>query len=184
MPALTIARFAGGDLDVEIVYKDVRHLRLTVTPPAGAVRISVPRRMNLAVVRDFVSARQDWIRRHQQRIRERPYRPPPSRAERRRDREMVKLAVPALIAQWEPIVGRTVARFSVRHMKSRWGSCTPRTATIRLNSELAQKPPECLNYVVLHEMVHLLEPSHNARFHALMDGFMPGWRMHRTQLKR
>ena len=179
-----IAQLELDDLTVDVVYKDVRNLRLTVHPPKGALRISAPRRMSLATVRDFVVGKQDWIRRHRQKIRERPYVPPPSRAERRRDRDLVRAALPPLIAKWEPIVGRTVERFSVRHMRSRWGSCTPRTRTIRLNSELAQKPPECLDYVVLHEMVHLLEPSHNARFHALMDGFMPEWRTLRALLKR
>ena len=69
-------------------------------------------------------------------------------------------------------------------MKTLWGSCTPSRRNIRLNLELAKKPPECLEYVLVHEMVHLLEPSHNARFVSLMDNFMPQWRHFREELNR
>lgn len=60
-------------------------------------------------------------------------------------------------------------------MKTRWGSCNPATRSIRLNTELAKKPPECLEYIVVHEMAHLIEPTHNARFTALMEMLMPTW---------
>ena len=60
-------------------------------------------------------------------------------------------------------------------MKTRWGSCNPRTGSIRLNTELAKKPRECLEYIVVHEMAHLLEPTHNRHFVALMDRFLPHW---------
>ncbi len=60
----------------------------------------------------------------------------------------------------------------------------PSRARIRLNTDLAKKPPECLEYIVVHEMVHLLEPTHNARFVALMDRFMPKWQFHREALNR
>lgn len=69
-------------------------------------------------------------------------------------------------------------------MKTRWGSCNYKARTIRLNTKLAKKPPECLEYVVVHELVHLLEATHNARFIALMDRFMPSWKDHRQVLNR
>jgi predicted metal-dependent hydrolase len=97
-------------------------------------------------------------------------------------RETLKAAVPPLIAKWEPIVGVTVARFFVQRMKTKWGSCSPHTRHIRLNTELAKKPPECLEYIVVHEMVHLLEPTHNRRFIALMDHFMPRWQFYRSEI--
>ena len=99
-------------------------------------------------------------------------------------REQVKKAVPPLIAKWEPVIGVKVERFFVQRMKTKWGSCNPGTATIRLNTDLAKKPRECLEYIVVHEMVHLLEPTHNARFVALMDRFMPQWRFYREQLNQ
>ena len=99
-------------------------------------------------------------------------------------RQQLKQAIPPLIARWEPLMGVKVERFFVRRMKTRWGSCNPRAGSIRLNTELAKKPGECLEYVVVHEMAHLLEPTHNARFVALMDRFMPHWKQMREELNR
>ena len=75
-------------------------------------------------------------------------------------------------------------QFFVQRMKTKWGSCNYKACTIRLNTELAKKPVECLEYIVVHELVHLLEPTHNARFGALMDRFMPKWQFHRQVLNR
>ena len=99
-------------------------------------------------------------------------------------RTQLKQAIPALIARWEPLIGVTVERFFVQRMKTKWGSCSRTAAGIRLNTDLARKPRECLEYIVVHEMVHLLEPTHNSRFSALMDLFMPTWRHHREALNR
>lgn len=99
-------------------------------------------------------------------------------------RDVLKAAVPALIVVWEPRLGVSVHGFFVQQMKTKWGSCNAAARTIRLNTELAKKPSECLDYIVLHEMVHLLEPTHNARFTALMDQFMPQWQFRRQILNR
>jgi predicted metal-dependent hydrolase len=69
-------------------------------------------------------------------------------------------------------------------MKTKWGSCNDERGTIRLNSELAKKPRECLEYIVVHEMVHLFERTHNQRFLALMDQFMPKWESYRDRINR
>jgi predicted metal-dependent hydrolase len=98
-------------------------------------------------------------------------------------RDTITQAIPGLIEKWEPVMGVKVARFFVRKMKTKWGTCNTRSCHIRLNSELAKKPPECLEYVVAHELVHLLESSHNKRFRALMGEFMPEWEAYRHQLK-
>lgn len=99
-------------------------------------------------------------------------------------RERLKEAVPPLLARWQSLLGVEVERWFVQRMKTKWGSCNHRSRTIRLNTELAKKPPECLEYIVVHELVHLLEPTHNARFVALMDRFMPKWQFHRQVLNR
>lgn len=99
-------------------------------------------------------------------------------------REQLKQAIPPLIAKWEPLLGVSVTRFFVQRMKTRWGSCNPHAGNIRLNTELAKKPPVCLEYIVVHEMAHLLEPTHNARFVALLDRFLPQWQFYREQLNR
>ena len=99
-------------------------------------------------------------------------------------RHQIEIAIPPLIAKWEKLMGLQVNSFTVRKMKTKWGSCTPSLQTIRFNLELAKKPAECLEYVVVHEMVHLLEPSHNKRFVAFMDSFMPKWRFYQSELNR
>jgi predicted metal-dependent hydrolase len=99
-------------------------------------------------------------------------------------REQVSRAAIPLLAKWEPVLGVKVNALQVRRMKTRWGSCTPRRRSIRLNTELGKKPPECLEYVVVHELVHLLESFHNDRFVSLMDKFMPHWRHIRDELNR
>ena len=99
-------------------------------------------------------------------------------------REQIKAAVPDLIAKWTPILGANVQRVFVQKMKTKWGSCNPGSCSIRLNTDLAKKPRECLEYIVVHEMVHLLEPTHNARFVALIERYMPQWRARREQLNR
>jgi len=99
-------------------------------------------------------------------------------------RQEIKAAVPDLIAKWEPLMDVRVERFFVQRMKTRWGSCNPETRTIRLNTDLAKKPPECLEYIVAHEMLHLLEPTHNARFQSLLDRFIPNWQLRRQILNR
>jgi len=97
-------------------------------------------------------------------------------------RQQLEEKASALIAFWEKKMNVSVAKFTIRKMKTRWGSCTPRTSTIRINLDLAMRPPECLEYLVVHELVHLLEPSHNHRFKQLMDQFLPKWRVYRKEL--
>lgn len=98
-------------------------------------------------------------------------------------RTEVLRALPNVVERAEARIGVHATRWSVRTMKTRWGSCTPKTGAIRINARLAAYPAECLEFVVAHELVHLLEPSHNARFHALLDEFCPGNR-HLAKLLR
>lgn len=99
-------------------------------------------------------------------------------------REQIKAAVPALLGKWQPLMGVNASRLHVQRMRTKWGSCNPATGLIRLNTDLAKKPPQCLEYILVHELTHLLEPTHNARFQSLLDGFMPHWRQVRAELNR
>ncbi|MBM4422402.1 MAG: M48 family metallopeptidase [Chloroflexi bacterium] len=219
-----------GGVSVDVVFKNIKNVHLSVHPPTGRVRISAPARMKLDTLRVYAISKLDWITKHQKRLQS-------QERETRREyidreshfvwgrrcllkvvehesvqgvelahstmilrvrsgadqikkealvaewyRQQLKAAVQPLIAKWEPLMGVKVARVYVRHMKTRWGSCSPGAGSIRLNSELAKKPRECLEYIVVHEMAHLLEPSHNARFIGLMDRFLPMWRSHRDVL--
>lgn len=98
-------------------------------------------------------------------------------------REQMKAVLPELLKKWEPIIGVKVNSWGIKLMKTRWGSCNVRAQRIWLNLNLIKKPLVCLEYVLAHEMVHILEASHNKRFHALMTQFMPQWRDYQKQLE-
>ena len=97
-------------------------------------------------------------------------------------RHQLRERVPHLIARWESAIERKVARWSIRRMKTKWGSCNRETGHIWLNVELAKKHPDCLEYIVVHEMAHLWERGHGERFTRLMDQYLPDWRARRDQL--
>lgn len=99
-------------------------------------------------------------------------------------RDEVRKTATKLIAKWQPRLGVEPERLFVQKMKTRWGSCNAKRRTIRLNTELAKKPRPCLEYIVVHELIHLIEPTHNERFRTLMDKFMPKWINHRDSLNR
>lgn len=229
VPAATTIEVGG--IAIELVRKRIRHIHLRVCPPYGSVRISAPLRMSMNVIRDFALSRVEWVRKHQQKMRERPQarpleyvdgeshylwgRPYVLQVRETKDSGKVELgdveiilhvragaghrkkqalldawyrdrlleALPELTAKWERLTGVTAGRYSVRKMKSRWGSCNPRSGDIRLNTELAKKSLACLEYVLVHELAHVLEASHNHRFKALMDRFMPNWRELRRELR-
>lgn len=220
-------------LPIKVVRKNIKNLHLAVYPPDGAVRISVPQRVDDELVRLAVVSRLGWIRRKREAFREqlrqsrrdmvsgeshfvqgrryrlrvvevggRPgvrianadtlelrIRPATSREKREAllddwHRQRLREQIPALIAKWEPVLGVKVAEWGIRKMKTRWGSCNVDAGRIWVNLELAKKPPECLEYLVVHEMAHLLERRHNDQFKAYMDRFMPQWRMHRATLNQ
>ena len=227
-----VSQIKLGNIEVEVVLKDIKNVHLSVYPPKGRVRISAPKRMSIDTIRVFAISKLDWIKQQQMKLREQERETPrdyvdreshyvwgkrylltvsvsdeppsielmhsrmilrvrPRTDEDKRQalveewyRKQLKEAVPPLLARWQPLLGVKVERFFVQRMKTKWGSCNHKARTIRLNTELAKKPAECLEYVVVHELVHLLESTHNARFVALMDRFMPKWQFHRQALNR
>jgi predicted metal-dependent hydrolase len=99
-------------------------------------------------------------------------------------RKRLKEQLLPLLAKWEPKVGVTVADVRIKKMKTRWGSCSAESRRIWLNLELAKKPPACLEYILVHKMVHFLKRHHTDRFRELMDEQMPSWRLYRAELNR
>ncbi|WP_205747628.1 SprT family zinc-dependent metalloprotease [Desulforhopalus sp. IMCC35007] len=99
-------------------------------------------------------------------------------------RVQLKKRIPSLLDKWQSKIGVEASSWGVKRMKTRWGSCNIGSKRIWLNLELAKKPPECLEYVLVHELVHLLERHHNDRFRGFRDRFMPTWRVARGVLKR
>jgi len=221
-----------GELHAEVTRKAIKHVHLSVLPPAGKVRVAAPQGMPLETIRLFVISKLAWIRSQQRKLQTQEREPPreflnkeshylwgkrylleisiadaapvvsltprklrlqvrPGTDRARCDyvldgwyRQQVRNAVPALLAKLEPLLGVKATRVFVQRMKTKWGSCTPKSGYIRLNTDLAKKPPECLEYIVTHELVHMLEPTHNERFVALMDLYLPHWQHLRRQLNR
>jgi predicted metal-dependent hydrolase len=99
-------------------------------------------------------------------------------------RDQLKSIVPEYIAKWEEIMNVKVDEFGIKKMKTKWGTCNREAKRIWINLELAKKPLECLEYIVVHEMVHLLERNHNDRFVAFMNKYSPQWRHYKEELNR
>lgn len=219
-------------IDIDIVRKRIKYIHLSVYPPEGRVRVSVPLHVGEEAVRLAVISRLAWIRKKQAAFRSqvrqsqrelvsgeahyylgRRYRlevveamtrqsveirgngimsmnvrPGSTSVSRERllqewYRARLRDAVPPLLETWCKVMGVSPSQVGIKRMKTRWGTCNPKARRIWLNLELVKKPPECLEYVLVHELTHLLEASHNERFKLLMDGFMPAWRSIRATLK-
>ncbi|GAA3965234.1 SprT family zinc-dependent metalloprotease [Gordonia caeni] len=99
-------------------------------------------------------------------------------------RDQLRQEIPDLIAKWEQTLDVTVPKWTIRRMKTKWGSCNRETRHIWFNAELAKKHPDCLEYIVVHEMTHYFERNHGERFTSLMDQYLPDWRSRREQLNR
>lgn len=172
-------------LEVWVARKRVKNVNLRVKPPCGRVEVSAPPRTSDAFISAFVREKRAWIN---ARIAEMESSPRAHAAEASPEevaqwKAVVAACVPALIEAWEPIMGVKAGKVAYRNMTSRWGSCQPATGRICINVRLALYPPECLEYVVVHELCHLLERGHGPRFHALMDAFMPDWKARRAKLR-
>lgn len=142
-----------------------RRYRLDVVERQGNPRVRV---INNSTLELQVRTGTDWVTRQQ--TLDRWY------------RREIKARIPELLAVWEPVVGVEVADCRIKRMKTRWGSCNIGARRVWLNLELAKKSPRCLEYILVHEMVHLLERHHTERFRALMDQCMPDWRLRKDEL--
>ncbi|HJU16209.1 MAG TPA: SprT family zinc-dependent metalloprotease [Stellaceae bacterium] len=219
-----------GDVEVDVVLKDIKNIHLSVHPPTGRVSISAPSRMSLDAIRLFAISKLGWIKQQQKKFRQQERETPreyldreshyvwgrrylltvieseeapsvelkhsrmilrvrPGTGDDRKQaiveawyREQLRQAVPPLIAKWEPAMGVKVERVFVQKMKTRWGSCNPSSKSIRLNTDLAKKPLECLEYIIVHEMAHLLVRHHNDEFSTLLNNFLPNWKLARQVL--
>jgi predicted metal-dependent hydrolase len=228
MPHLLI-----DDISVEIIRKPVRQMRLSIRPPQGLLRVTVPMRTTQATIREVVLRKQAWIRKHQAAFQQRtpppelhfapgethyyqgqalrlcvqeqpgrarvllpadtgelhllvpPGTTPAQRAQvlARWRRAQLQAQLPAILAKWEPVVGARAAEWGIKQMKTRWGTCSIRARRIWLSLELSQWPLACLEYVVVHELTHLHERLHNARFWHLVGQAMPEWQAPHHALK-
>lgn len=173
------------EFEVWVIRKRIKSINLRVRPPEGRIEVSAPWGTDLEFIRTLVREKRDWIRRQQERVAETPMgRAAGASAEDVAQwKKVVQSFVPALIEKWEPIMGVKAGKLAYRNMSSRWGSCQPSTGRICINVRLALYPPECLEYVVVHELCHLKVPGHGADFKALMDAYLPNWRAIRAKLR-
>jgi len=227
-----IGKMKLNDLNVEVIQKDIKNVRLSVYPPNGRIKVSAPESMAMDTIRVFVISKLGWIKKQQIKLRAQAREAPrnyvdgeshyfngkryllkvvehnsPAKVslnsqtielrfrprtpiEKRRSllnewyRQQLKRVVPQIIKKYEKLMDVSVCEFGIKLMKTKWGTCNPKAKRIWLNLELAKKPSECLEYIVVHEMVHLLEQSHNSRFVGYMDKFMPKWRFYKEDLNR
>jgi len=221
-----------GDISVDVTYKDIKNIYLSVYPPSGKVRISAPLRLDLDTIRLFAITKIGWIRKQQTKLREQErespreyvnreshyylgkryllriseinlppkvvlnhstidmHLRPATDIEKRGEildkwyRKRLKEIIPSIIRQWEKTLNVSVKAFGVKKMKTKWGSCNHEAGKIWINLELGKKPLQCLEYVVVHEMVHLIERKHGERFNSYMDKYLPMWRSYKEELNR
>lgn len=190
------ATLLAGGIEVEVERRRVRNLNLRVRPD-GSAHLSIPARATLDDARRFLAAHEAWLVAS---VRRRTGEAAPDdglvplwgqlvpRQDGLSDDELYRAELerrlPGVARRMEAATGLRASAWQLRAMTSRWGSCTPGTARVRVNVRLAAYPPECLDYVVAHELTHLAEPSHNERFHELLGRAFPNEREARALLRR
>lgn len=219
-----------GDIQIAVTRKAVKHVHLSVHPPAGHVTLVAPTGTRLEVARAYAISKLGWIRDQRMKLRAQARETPRQFVEReshyvwgrrylltvveRETKAVVTLdhkritltvrpgcdqakraeiihewhksllhtVVPPLIRKWEPRLKVKVNGYFLQRMKTKWGSCNHRAGHIRLNTELVKKPKDLLEYVIVHEMIHLVEPTHNDRFITILASHYPAWREARAEL--
>jgi predicted metal-dependent hydrolase len=227
-----MAKITIGDIEIEVIQKDIKNVHLSVYPPHGRVRISAPLHMDLDMLRLYSISRLAWIRKHQKKIQSQPREAkreylskeshyylgkryllvvnsqatantvrlkhntielnvrPNIETTKKKEllelwyRNQLKEIVKKLITKWEPIISVKVAEFGIKKMKTKWGTCNPEASRIWINLELAKKPIQCIEYIVVHELVHFLERNHTNRFVSIMNQHLPNWRELKDELNR
>lgn len=178
---------SGEDqIPITVEYRKVKNINLYIKPPEGDVLITAPRSVSMKRLLKFAEEKTDWITRKCEEVRKRSRikaeKPPEPEITEEQMRHLER-KLKEYICKWEPRMGVHAAQWTFRRMKTRWGSCTVDTAKIRINTRLALYHDECLEYIVVHELCHLIEPSHNQRFCAHMDQFLPDWRQRKERLR-
>lgn len=185
-----------GNIPVTVERKAVRTLRLRVRSD-GSVRMSVPWHVSKGYAARFLDAHADWVRSHAKPARshyaadEQGFVPlwgkraklPRGNTVDALYKEQLAVRLPEVVRRMESALGVSASAWQLRAMSTRWGSCTPKTRKIRINVRLAAYPPTCLDYVVAHELAHLIEPSHNKRFHEIVARAYPNEKYARTLLR-
>ncbi|MCM1103217.1 MAG: M48 family metallopeptidase [Clostridium sp.] len=177
-------------IPVTLDRRRIKNVNLYIRPPHGDVLVTAPMRLGEAQIMKFLHEKEEWIVRHRERViaraqenREDSLRDMTQRSVTPGELARLKEQIAHYAQKWEPVMGVHCVHWTIRDMKSRWGSCSVTKKTIRINLQLVKKPEECLEYVIVHELTHLLEPSHNERFHAYMRQFLPDYKERKRLLE-
>lgn len=217
-----------SNLEIEVTFKAIKNLHLSVHPPEGRVTISSPEFYDLEKVRIYVATKFGWIKKEQRKFKNQLREDPrlfinqeshyflgeryllqiekskKSRVEKKGKRLVIHIndtndfsskqsvlntfyrnnlreQIGLFLEKYSLIMQVPIPKITIRSMKTKWGSCAD-SGTLLFNIELAKKPLECIEYIVVHEMVHLIERRHNKRFIQLMDQFLPLWRIQKKKL--
>ncbi|MDO4261331.1 MAG: M48 family metallopeptidase [Eubacteriales bacterium] len=185
--------FLWNGYTVRIERKNVRRVNLRIRPEEPSViHMSVPSGMRCEdALRTLEEPRiRKWLDRYEKRRKERPA---PEELRKREEeeekllpayRERLLSILPELFRKWQTILGVRCGKVTIRDTRSQWGSCNTRNGNISISLRLGAYPTECVEYVVVHELAHLLERGHNARFYGILDRHYPAWRECRERLKR
>lgn len=220
-----------GNINIEIVRKQIKNIHLAVYPPLGRVRLATPVDVKDEAIRLFAISKLSWIKKQQRKFESQDRQPPRKYIDRESHyfqgkryllrviednskprveittktyldlyahkgstidergqilsnwyRKRIKEEIPHLIKKWEDKMGIELNSWGVKQMTTKWGTCNIEAKRILINLELAKKPERCLEYIIVHEMVHLFERKHNDRFVALMNKFFPQWKACREEL--
>lgn len=179
-------RIAVDDIIITVTKKRIKNMYLRIRKEDGTVLISAPYRMDDLRIRRFAEERLPWIREYQEKYKRKKQQTEAALKlddiEIRRRKVLLKAAVEKLIQKYEPLMQVHVSGVTIRQMKTRWGSCNVSTHHININLALYEKGPECLEYVVVHEMCHILEASHNKVFWGYVSMYFPDWKNVRAKL--
>lgn len=176
---------ADGNI-ICVTKKKIKNMYLRVRKNDGRIEVSVPLSMKDKDIIAFVEGKKQWIEEARGRIEKRVQKendaPVLAPFQEREIRYELKKKLENLIGKWEPVMNVKAQGFTIKKMKTRWGSCNVKSHHLNFNLALARVPEECVEYVVVHELTHLLEPSHNERFWSLMELYLPGSKELRKQL--
>ena len=178
-------------MTIQLTYRRTRRLSMRIVKN-GDVHVSVPIGMSKKEVEAFISQHQDWIVEARKKTAERQKQrtdffhqlPLTTRAQKMEAAERVRRLVEPMIERYARVMGVSPSSVCYKPMISRWGVCNVKKRSICYSTYLLLLPDWCVEHVVVHELCHLLEPSHNARFHALMDKYYPKWRSARKETRR
>ncbi|MBQ1801695.1 M48 family metallopeptidase [Lachnobacterium bovis] len=175
-----------GNLVVHVQYKKIKNLYLKIDVNTSEVKVSAPYTMSRERINEFLDNRREWIEKTRQKVikknkKHNQFQELDAEQEKKL-REYLNFEIKNYIIKYEKIMRVKSEGFTIRKMKTRWGSCNVRTHHLNFNLALARVPRECLEYVVVHELTHLLEASHNANFWNLMEYYLPGSKRLRKKL--